>query len=84
MMGPSGASQATLSARQAQSADKAYIEIHITDNGEGFDADGSAGDKGRGISNIKMRAATLGAELSIQSRPGKTRATILLIGALTP
>ncbi len=84
MMVHSDASQASLSARQMPYAGKDCIGIQITDNGKGFDLNGADGSRGRGIANMKMRAITLGAELSIDSRPGETRTTIMLSGAITP
>lgn len=74
----SSANQATLSAHRRQSAGEDCIEIQITDNGKGFDATSVENRRGRGIANMQARAASLGAELSILSRPGETRTTILL------
>lgn len=74
----SSANQATLSARRRQSAGEDYIEIQITDNGKGFDSTSVESRRGRGIANMQARAASLGAVLSILSRPGETRTTILL------
>jgi hypothetical protein len=81
MMAHSEASQATLSARQMQSMEEDYIEVQITDNGKGFDTSSVESHRGRGISNMAARAASLGAEFSIHSCPGETRTTILLKGA---
>lgn len=78
MMVHSHASQAKLSARQKHIAGRECIEIAITDNGTGFDPTPSPVRNGRGVANMNMRAATLGAELSIQSRPGETRTQLIL------
>lgn len=45
------------------------FRIEIEDNGSGFNAEAAA--SGNGIPNMKKRAAELGAELIIQSAPGK-------------
>ena len=51
--------------------------IEISDDGIGFDP--SAESSGHGMSNLRERAATLRAELNIQSEPGKgTRITLTL------
>ena len=78
MMVHSGANQAALSARQTQSANETAIEILIFENGKGFNPEGSEGGGGRGMANMKMRAAILGAKLFVDSRPGKTLVKILL------
>lgn len=78
MMVHSDASRASLSARHVKTVDKCCIEIQVTDNGKGFDPQASDADRGRGIANMKMRAATLGAELSLLSMPGLTTVNIRL------
>jgi len=51
--------------------------IEIIDDGIGFDS--SAESSGHGLSNLRERAATLRAELNIQSESGKgTRVTLTL------
>lgn len=74
----SGANQAVLVARPLPGMGKAMIEIDIADNGKGFDSDHAAGTGGRGLANMKARADTLGAKLSISSRTGETKVSILL------
>ncbi|HVW97895.1 MAG TPA: ATP-binding protein [Mucilaginibacter sp.] len=56
----------------------AIAELEVTDNGIGFTPDGAA-DKpaGMGLQNIQKRAAIIGGEAAIASRPGK--GTIIII-----
>lgn len=84
MVAHSGAHNARLSARlsarlashQAPQGDRAVIEIDIADDGHGFDA--NATTAGHGLTNMRARAATLGAELRITSHPGETRIRIAI------
>lgn len=57
----------------AISASKDSLEIRIADDGKGFpaDADGNL-SPGRGLGNMKRRAASLGATLDIDSTPAGT------------
>ncbi|MDR9468505.1 ATP-binding protein [Marinospirillum sp.] len=59
------ASQVEVSARML---DADYLRIAIEDNGCGFDPEASC--TGRGLDNLFHRAAELGSELTINSRPG--------------
>jgi signal transduction histidine kinase len=53
------------------------LEIVVSDNGKGFNAD--IQQKGNGIKNIKNRVDRMNGELIIQSTPGEgTRMNILL------
>jgi signal transduction histidine kinase len=45
-----------------------WIEVHLADNGRGFDVSSAASADGRGLRNLRRRAATLQAELSIESQ----------------
>ncbi len=78
MMVHSGATQAILNARRAVSANAEMIDIEISDNGKGFNPEHITSDSGRGVANMRKRAAILGAELCIHSQPGFTCINILL------
>jgi signal transduction histidine kinase len=47
-----------------------HVNLHIRDDGMGFDLETSIG-RGRGLLNMKTRAETLGAPLGIVSHPGR-------------
>jgi len=49
--------------------DEDKLELTITDNGKGFDT--SAESDGHGLSSMRDRAASLGAEIGIVSEPGR-------------
>lgn len=57
------------------------IEIFVRDNGTGF---GSAASTGRGLANMRSRAASIGAKLDIASGPDGTSIVIALEAASTP
>lgn len=46
-----------------------YVGVHIEDNGVGFDLQGA--NLGKGMKNLRHRAAQLGAHMAIDSRPGE-------------
>jgi two-component system NarL family sensor kinase len=52
-----------------------YFSLEITDNGKGFDQNESSSrniaDAGSGLRNLQKRAALVGADLQINSRPGE-------------
>lgn len=76
MMAHSAATRASLTARPmpAEGTDGATadetIEIQLCDNGRGFDAD--ARFAGKGLTNMRARAAALGGTLTLRSQPGET------------
>lgn len=76
MMAHSAATRASLNARlvPAEGTDGATadetIEIQLCDNGRGFDAD--ARFAGKGLTNMRARAAALGGTLTLRSQPGET------------
>ncbi len=57
--------------------DPAKIEISLRDDGPGFPAAALSG-LGRGLANMKKRAASIGAELRIESHGGGSCVHILL------
>jgi signal transduction histidine kinase len=59
--------------------DATTISIRLTDNGVGFDAkaDRQLHD-GRGLKNLERRADTLGANIQIESVPGRTSVALVL------
>jgi two-component system, NarL family, sensor histidine kinase UhpB len=54
----------------------AASQIVIADDGAGFDVETDR--VGKGLSNMRQRASRIGADLSIESRPGSTRITVEL------
>ncbi|MBB3178041.1 hypothetical protein FHW64_002452 [Variovorax sp. Sphag1AA] len=72
MMTHSGATRADLRARLMPAGGAAgdVIEVELLDNGRGFDT--NVVSAGRGLANMRTRAAALGATLTIRSRPGET------------
>jgi signal transduction histidine kinase len=75
MMTHSAATQAVLSARRVpaggvDSAEGEVIEVELCDNGRGFDM--NAVSAGRGLANMRTRAAALGGVLTVRSQPGET------------
>jgi signal transduction histidine kinase len=61
------------------SADVDSVTIKLIDNGLGFDVAGlQASPTGRGLQNLKRRAATIEAQIQIASRPGQTIVTLRL------
>jgi len=75
MMAHSAATRASLNARWvpvggAEGATSEAIEVKVCDNGRGFDA--NAKFAGRGLANMRARAAALGGTLTLRSRPGET------------
>jgi signal transduction histidine kinase len=65
----SRATEICISARPAaRTRNRNCVVVRITDNGIGFDPEVVKG--GRGLNNLRRRAADLGAELNIHSRPG--------------
>jgi signal transduction histidine kinase len=66
----SRATEVRISARPAiRDAEHTGVVIRVTDNGRGFDPEQTA--RGRGLNNLRHRAAELGGELTIQSKPGR-------------
>jgi signal transduction histidine kinase len=53
------------------------IELLIRDNGKGFDR--TTGRVGNGLQNMEQRAKALGADLNIDSIPGKGTSVKLLM-----
>jgi signal transduction histidine kinase/ligand-binding sensor domain-containing protein len=62
----SQASEATLGI----ALDKGRFEVRIQDNGRGFDMDAVAGSKRNGLRNMRARAAEMGCDFDVSSRPG--------------
>ena len=73
MIQHSGSHQAKLCARLSQDAGARRIDIEIVDDGRGFDVARALQAPGKGLSNIRSRAAELQCILEIDSRPGATR-----------
>jgi signal transduction histidine kinase len=46
------------------------VILSVTDNGSGFEATGTSGAERHGLRNIRDRARGMGAQLSIDSKPG--------------
>jgi signal transduction histidine kinase len=66
----SRATEVRISARPSiRDTEHTGVVIRVTDNGRGFDPEQTA--RGRGLNNLRHRAAELGGELTIQSRPGR-------------
>jgi signal transduction histidine kinase len=66
----SQATEVRISARPAnRGTAQTSIVIRITDNGVGFDPEHAR--NGRGLNNLRHRAAALGGELRFQSKPGR-------------
>jgi signal transduction histidine kinase len=63
--------------RVAATHDAEYISIVIEDDGIGFDIANPV-RAGRGLANLRQRAALLGAMLDITSSPGDTRVSLML------
>ncbi|HET9863461.1 MAG TPA: sensor histidine kinase [Steroidobacteraceae bacterium] len=62
--------------------DAEFVTIEVQDDGIGFDV--ALAGAGRGLSNLRQRAATLGARLEIDSRPGATRVRLRLPLRMSP
>lgn len=54
------------------------VEVHIADDGVGFDATGDAPMASKGLRNLRKRAQTLGGDVVFTSAPGNTRVTLVL------
>jgi signal transduction histidine kinase len=46
------------------------IELEVSDDGVGFDADQADAERGFGVAGMQERASLVGGRLSISSRPG--------------
>ncbi|MES2278156.1 MAG: ATP-binding protein [Bacteroidota bacterium] len=58
----------------------AVLQLHINDNGIGFDADNLQLDKqGMGLHNIHKRAGIIGGDVIIRSKPGEGTAITVII-----
>ncbi|QNK66692.1 hypothetical protein [Variovorax sp. PAMC26660] len=82
MMAHSAATRASLTARLvpvggADGATGEAIEVRLCDNGCGFDA--NARFAGRGLTNMRARAAALGCTLTLCSQPGETSLCLHLV-----
>jgi signal transduction histidine kinase len=62
----SGAATASLLVSRHEGS---YV-LEVDDDGKGFDPEGAEG-RGRGLGNLRTRAQTLGADLDIDSEPGR-------------
>ncbi|MBB4220719.1 sensor histidine kinase [Variovorax guangxiensis] len=70
LMAHAQATQAGLGARLLEGSGERAIEIELQDNGRGFDT--QAAFAGRGLANMRTRAAALGGTLTVRSQPGET------------
>jgi signal transduction histidine kinase len=70
-----GASRIQMSAHQEDS----WIVVRVVDNGCGFAVGAVPASNGRGLRNLKHRAAGLNAQLFIESRPGTGTTVSLLL-----
>lgn len=82
MMAHSAATRASLTARLvpvggADGATGEAIEVRLCDNGCGFDA--NARFAGKGLTNMRARAAALGCTLTLCSQPGETSLCLHLV-----
>jgi signal transduction histidine kinase len=59
-----------------------FAEFRISDNGSGFDVANTGG--GNGLANFAQRARELGAELTVESTPGRGTTVKLVFSFLTP
>jgi signal transduction histidine kinase len=76
-----GASTVTVRTDVEKDADaRTWIAIVVADDGRGFDVDACAPKPGggRGLGNMRRRAAALGGDLAIESGPGGTRVRLRL------
>jgi signal transduction histidine kinase len=73
MIQHSASRKARLTARLSAGSAARRIEIEIMDDGRGFDVARAIAAPGKGLANIRSRAAELQADLAIDSRPGSTR-----------
>ncbi|WP_418125338.1 ATP-binding protein [Variovorax sp. 160MFSha2.1] len=70
LMAHAQATQAGLGARLLEGSGERAIEIELQDNGRGFDT--QAAFAGKGLANMRTRAAALGGTLTVRSKPGET------------
>lgn len=70
LMAHAQATQASLGARLVEGTGEHAIEIELRDNGRGFDT--QAAFAGKGLANMRARAAALGGTLTVSSQPGET------------
>ena len=70
LMAHAQATQAGLGARLLEGSGERAIKIELQDNGRGFDT--QAAFAGKGLANMRTRAAALGGTLTVRSQPGKT------------
>ncbi|MDP9605102.1 UNVERIFIED_ORG: signal transduction histidine kinase [Variovorax paradoxus] len=70
LMAHAQATQAGLGARLVEGSGERAIEIELHDNGRGFDT--QAAFAGKGLANMRTRAAALGGTLTVRSQPGET------------
>jgi len=70
LMAHAQATQAGLGARLLEGSGERAIEIELQDNGRGFDT--QAAFAGKGLANMRTRAAALGGTLTVRSQPGET------------
>jgi PAS domain S-box-containing protein len=55
------------------------VRMEICDDGKGFDAGVARGDEQRGLRNMRTRAASVGAELSVDSRAGSGTTIVVVL-----
>jgi signal transduction histidine kinase len=63
--------------------DQKGLGLLLEDDGKGFEYPGGIAGNGIGISNMKKRALIIGAELTLQSSPGKGTSLDIFIPAET-
>ena len=65
--------------RRELSAENRYIELSVTDDGQGFDKDAQTKPRSFGLRGIQERISRLGGKVCIESSPGKgTKITVRL------
>ncbi|WP_421954671.1 sensor histidine kinase [Polaromonas sp.] len=64
--------------RVATSAAEGYVNVIISDNGQGFDVARAFASGGKGLSNQQRRAQAIGAEILLESSGTGTRLTLRL------
>ncbi|MGB6054908.1 MAG: ATP-binding protein [Burkholderiaceae bacterium] len=75
----SGATQAHLAAACLEGeAGSRVVQVSLSDNGSGFDPDQSAATHGRGLANMRTRAAQMDAVLRVSSSPAGSRFLLIL------
>ena len=64
--------------------DEGELVLYVQDDGRGFDPSAAGQARGWGLSNMKKRAAILGGDLDIDSRPGEGTTVIVRVPLPAP